>query len=267
MDARVDRELDEGEFPDRRLRARPGKILADPGRRVGATVPMACQDRAATKAAYRFFSNPRVDEGIILAGHLAATKARFATTAGPILVLHDTTEFSLHRDNPEAIGQLALLKTRHATVTFCGLLMHSSLVLTPQGVPLGLAAVKSWTRKKFKGANALRGEVNPTRIPIEQKESVRRLENLRQSTELLGEPARCVHVGDRESDIYELFCAAREARTHFLVRTCVDRLAEGGGTTVSEVMGREPVRGVHEVEVRDDHGRASTARLDVRPAG
>ena len=263
MDAWVDRELG-GEFPDRRLRDRLGKILGDLGRRVGATMPAACQDWAATKAAYRFFSNPRVDEGVILAGHFAATQARFAATAGPILVLHDTTEFSFTRDNPEAIGQLSLLKTRHATVTLCGLLMHSSLVLTPQGVPLGLAAVKFWTRKKFKGTNALKGKVNPTRIPIEQKESVRWLENLRQSTELLGEPARCVHVGDRESDIYELFCAAQEARTHFLVRTCVDRLAEGGGTTISEVMGREPVRGVHEVEVRDDHGRVSTAELDVR---
>ena len=27
-------------------------------------------------------------------------------------------------------------------------------------------------------------------------------------TELLDDPGRCVHVGDRESDIYELFCAA-----------------------------------------------------------
>ena len=264
MDAWVDRELDEGEFPDRRLKARLGKLLGDLGRRIGGTLPAACQDWAATKAAYRFFSNPRVDEGVILAGHFAATRARFAATAGPILVLHDTTEFSFPRDNPEAIGQLTLLKTRHATVTLCGLLMHSSLVLTPGGVPLGLAAVKFWTRDKFKGTNALKRKVNPTRIPIEQKESVRWLENLKQSTELLGDPPRCVHVGDRESDIYELFCAAEEARTHFLVRTCVDRLAEGGGTTISEVMGREPVRGVHEVEVRDDHGRVSTAELDVR---
>jgi len=30
---------------------------------------------------------------------------------------------------------------------------------------------------------------------------VRWLENLTQSTELLGEPPRCVHIGDRESDI------------------------------------------------------------------
>src|SRR4051812_17252323 len=216
MDAWVDRELG-GEFPDMRLKARLGKILGDLGRRIGGPLPAACQDWAATKAAYRFFSNPRVDEGVILAGHLAATKARFAATSGPILVLHDTTEFSSRRDNPEAIGQLSLLKTRHATVTLCGLLMHSSLVVTPQGVPLGLAAVKFWTRKKFKGTNALKREVNPTRIPIERKESVRWLENLRRSTERLGDQSRCVHIGDREADIFELFCTAREAGTHFLV--------------------------------------------------
>ena len=101
MDAWVDRELGGGEFPDRRLKARLGKILGDLGRRIGGTLPAACQDWAATKAAYRFFSNPRVDEGVILAGHFAATTARFAATAGPILVLHDTTEFSFTRDNPD----------------------------------------------------------------------------------------------------------------------------------------------------------------------
>jgi hypothetical protein len=30
---------------------------------------------------------------------------------------------------------------------------------------------------------------------------------------------------DRESDIWELFCLARQLGTHFLVRTCVDRVA------------------------------------------
>src|SRR5262245_12294369 len=264
MDAWVDHELGDGAFPDRRLKARLGTILGDLGRRVGGTLPAACQDWAATKAAYRFFSNPRVDEGVILAGHFAATRARFAATAGPILVLHDTTEFSFTRDNPEAIGQLSLLKTRHATVTLCGLLMHSSLVLTPPGVPLGLAAVKFWTRDKFKGTNALKKKVNPTRIPIEQKESVRWLENLRRSTELLGDPSRCVHVGDRESDIYELFCDAEGAKTRFLVRTCVDRLAGRGGTTISKVMAREPIRGEHKVEGCDDRGRGSTAQVSLR---
>jgi hypothetical protein len=45
-------------------------------------------------------------------------------------------------------------------------------------------------------------------VPIEAKESIRWLENLRQSSALFGEPDRCIHVGDRESDVYELFCTA-----------------------------------------------------------
>jgi hypothetical protein len=108
--------------------------------------------------------------------------------------------------------------------------MHSSLVVTSEGLPLGLAAVKFWTGKKFKGTTALKRHINPTRVPIEEKESYRWLENMRQSTALLGEPVRCIHVGDRESDIYELFCTAHDLSTYFLVRTCVDRLAEMAST-------------------------------------
>ena len=32
--------------------------------------------------------------------------------------------------------------------TVCGILMHSSLTVTPGGLPLGLAGIKLWTRKK-----------------------------------------------------------------------------------------------------------------------
>lgn len=110
--------------------------------------------------------------------------------------------------------------------------MHSSLVVTPEGLPLGLAAVKFFTRSQFHGANALKRSINPTRVPIEAKESYRWLENVRESTERLAVPQRCVHVGDRESDIFELFCTALAAGTHFLLRTCVDRLAVDGRTTV-----------------------------------
>ena len=90
------------------------------------------------------------------------------------------------------------------------------------------------------------------------------MENLTRSASQLGDPPRCVHIGDREADIYELFCAAHDAGTHFLVRTCVDRLAGRGGTTVARRMAREPVCGEHEVEVRDDHGRVSAARVALR---
>lgn len=113
----MEQELDGCAFPDQRLKARLGKLLGDLGRRIGGTVPAACQDWAATRAAYRFFSNPRVGEGVILAGHFAATTARFAATPGTVLVLHDTTEFSFTRDTPDGIGQLSFVKGRHVKRT------------------------------------------------------------------------------------------------------------------------------------------------------
>jgi hypothetical protein len=54
--------------------------------------------------------------------------------------------------------------------------MHSSLAVTLTGTPLGLTAVKFWTRQKYKGTFALKWHVNPTRVPIETKESYRWLE-------------------------------------------------------------------------------------------
>src|SRR5262249_5488761 len=138
------------------------------------------------------------------------------------------------------------------------------LVVTTDGLPLGLAATKFWTRKVFKGTNARKRRVNPTCVPTEGKEGGRWPENLTRPTRELGDPSRCAHVGDREADTFELCHEAREARTPFLVRTAVGRLASKGGTTVAKVMKRQPVRGTHEVEVRDDYGRISTAKVYLR---
>jgi len=289
MEVWAEREAEGCEFPDQRLKARFGKLLTELGRKIGDTLPVACQDwaaqswaaqswaaqeRAATKAAYRFFDNPRVDERIILAGHFAATKSRMAGAKGALLMLHDTTEFSFQREQPEAIGKTRVLPSGRLggkPITKCGLLMHSSLAVTTAGNPLGLTAVKFWTRKKFKGTNALKGRgkegvkhsVNTTRIPIEQKESVRWLENLRQSTQLVN-PDRCIHIGDQESDIYELFCLAEKESTHFVVRTCEDRRAGTGKTTIAKKMQREPIQRTHQVEVLDAQRRPIQVELRLR---
>jgi hypothetical protein len=257
-------------FADERLKKRLRTLLERMEGAMGGSIPLACQDWANTKAAYRFFSNDKVSEDAILAGHFQSTCGRFAATTGPILVLQDTTEFTYQRERPDQIGfmhQLNCGKDKYGgrkLHTVCGLLMHSSLAVTLEGVPLGLSAVKFWTRSKFKGTAALKKKINPTRVPIEQKESFRWLENMRQSTALFGDPARCVHIGDHESDIYELFCTAQEVGTHFLVRTCVDRLAGDGDHTVADEMREVEVSGLHPVEVRDSKGNLETAAVEIR---
>lgn len=143
--------------------------------------------------------------------------------------------------------------------------MYASLAITSEGLPLGLTATKFWTRDKFKGSSALNRKP-PPRVPIDQKESIRWLDNLRLSTELAGSPERCVHIGDRESDIFEFFCLAQELGTYFLICNCVDRLAEDGGTTISQVIAKMQTSGAHDIQFRDDRGNVQQTELSVRHA-
>ena len=227
----IDRELDGCNFGDVRLAKRFGKLLGMMSDGIGRSVPYACQDWANTKAAYRFFSNDEVNEDQIMAGHFQPTRRRLSQASSKILILHDTCEFTFQRKKDSKIGLLGRPscgkdkdgRLKHFTVR--GLLMHSSLAITLDGLPLGLAAIKFWTRKQFKGCNALKRKINPTRVPIAEKESIRWLDNLRQATALASNPHDCVHIGDRESDIYELFCLADELGTNFLIRTSSVRLS------------------------------------------
>jgi hypothetical protein len=188
-----------------------------------------------------------------------------AATDGPILILPDTTEFVYYRESVQALGVLKKgFKGRAEPYAVRGVLMHSSLAVTTEGLPLGLTAIRFWSRSKFKGTNALKRSVNPTRVPIEEKESIRWLENGKQSTELLGEAHRYVHIGDRESDIYELFCTAEQSGTKFLLRSCVDRLAGDGRHTISATLRNAKGKATYRIEVRDAQGTGSEATVDVR---
>lgn len=258
----MQRELAGCRFKDERLTKRFSMVLKQLSEGTAESIPLACQDWANTKAAYRFFANERVSEADILAGHFRATRERIATVGGTLLVLHDTTEFSYSREN---IGLLHRpRRAERSPHPLCGISMHSSLVVTEAGLPLGLSAVKFWTRKEFKGCNELKRRINPTRIPIGEKESVRWVENLVATTAQVGEPERCVHIGDREADIYELFCAANDVGSHFVIRTAASRLAEDGLTKTDAEMAEVRVKGLHRIEVRDGRGETSEAVLEIK---
>ena len=234
---------------------------------MGKSIPWACQDWANTKATYRFFANARVSEHKILAGHFQATRERVPAGEDPILVVHDTTEFIYHPEDATAIGVVSKGASRKdaqgkpVLFTTCGICLHSSLVVTTEGVPLGLAAAKFWRRQE--------GKVPPHkaqayRRPIQEKESRRWLDNVRETTQRLGQAQRYVHIGDRESDIYELFCAAQAVDTHFLVRTRADRLVEGGPATLAQAIQSTPCRGTYRLALRDKKGKVSLVVLELR---
>lgn len=146
-----------------RLNRRLGAMLESRGDRSGKSQPTAFQDWSNTKYAYRFFSNDNVSEDKILQGHFASSALCIRATDGPILILQDTAEFTFKRSAPEKTGFTKvstgrkLKDGRFQKHAICGLLMHASLAITPDGLPLGLTAAKFWSRSKFKGTAALGG--------------------------------------------------------------------------------------------------------------
>lgn len=144
----IDEELSQSRFSDKRLGKRLIKIVKQIDDKIGNSIPTACQDWVYTKAAYLFFSNPNLTEEEILSGHFHSKKLRLDATSGPILVLHDITEMAYKRKSPEGIGYTRKCANRKGLFdqekkrAMCGVLMHSSLVLTPEGLPLGFSAKK-----------------------------------------------------------------------------------------------------------------------------
>ncbi len=96
------------------------------------------------------------------------------------------------------------------------------------------------------------------------KESLRGFKNLEQSNELFADLDRYIHVGDREADIYELFCKAKELCTYFLIRRCVNRLARNGKQTIEKEMKLEKTKGSFEIKVRNKKGKDVTVNLQVK---
>lgn len=146
----------------------------------------------------------------------------------------------------------------------CGVLMHSSLALTLEGLPLGFVAKKFWNRDKFKNVKALYRKKNATRIPIEEKESFRWIEGVRNANIILGEPERLIHVGDREADIYELFYTALSDKSNFLVRIKVNRRTDDEITTIEDILNTAKPRGRYEVNYKDADGKEVRAKLQVK---
>ena len=258
----VDEEISGAQMPDARLKARLGEIMRHLGKDVTNSIPSSFEDWAATKAAYRMLSNDRVDVQAIISGHLQATRRRVQQSEGQILVLHDTTSFTFDRLYPEDVGFLGRLAGAEEETRICGMLMHASLAITQDALPLGLCALQFWNRQEFSKDQAAG---RAARKRVEDRESHRWVEGLQQATALLqAESGRCVHIADRESDIYALFYAARELGTHFLVRTSTDRPTGNGQQTVEEEMADAPVKGLHRVFFRDRWGHAHEATMTLR---
>lgn len=186
---------------DERLKERLYTIAQDFFSRPQANVPEACGSKAKAIGAYRFFQNKKVTMDVVLNAHAEATIGRIREHR-VVLAPQDTTtlNYSTH-PMTEDLGPIG-----HVNETSIGLILHDTLAFTEEGTPLGILDAQSWARDpEDRGKKYRRKE-----LPIEQKESLKWLRSFQKVAEIqkLCPETMLVSMGDRESDIYELFLEA-----------------------------------------------------------
>lgn len=223
---------------DRRRTRRLAQLLSDVAVRPGDGIPAACATPAASKAAYRFLAQATTAPAAILASHLAATTDRLRGER-TILALQDTTALDFTR-HPALAGAGPLA---HPAQT--GLLLHSVLAATPDGVPLGLLHQHRWSRD----AAAVGQRHTRRQRPTAAKESQRWLDAQAATQEGVPAGTRVITVADREADIYDLFALERPPRAALLIRATHNRRVAEEARYLWEAVGATPVSDVVPVAV------------------
>jgi hypothetical protein len=256
-------ELAHARLPDRRLVKRLMTITADFAQHPTAPIPQACGSWDRTKAAYRFFDNPAVEPEAILAAHVQATVQRMQ--AHPVvLCVQDTTKLN-YSTHPQTQGLGPIGNNRDKTL---GLLLHSTLALTPAGQPLGLLHAQTWARS---GRHFGRSSQQRNRTPRAQKESQKWMESLSacQALASQGVGTTLVNVTDREGDLYDLFQQAlapsAAPAVHLLVRAQHDRQVAHPQKYLWDFLAAQPPQARLKIKVpRKDGQPGRLATLAIR---
>lgn len=227
-----------------------------------APIPQACGPGPATQGAYRFFENDDIEPEAIRDAHQQATLQRLRHHS-VVLALQDTSTLN-YSTHPQTQG-LGPIGTRRQKII--GLLLHSTLAVTPGGLPLGLlhTAVRARDPKAVGCAKQRHSK------PIAEKESHKWLDSLSACQQVA---AQCpetllVNVADREGDLYDLFAQAlaptEDPRVHLLVRSNHNRRLAGDERLLWEAVGRTRACGQLKVRVgRRGQQPARLATLSIR---
>jgi hypothetical protein len=241
---------------DPRLKERVIRMIGLFSANPEASIPKACGNAADTKAAYRALSSETVSAEEIRLAHARAAAER-ASAFGRVLVGQDTTGLSLGGGGTRIQG----LGSMGGKGSARGLFVHSALMSTPEGLPLGIVYQQVWAREDAAGKR----ETRRSRL-IEEKESFRWLETVDAVESLLPHEVEVWIAGDREADIFELFAMPRRPGMELVVRATHERKIAGEEFEyLHAAVEAATVLGEMRVEVpRSRKRKERTATLEVR---
>jgi len=237
---------------DQRRTQRLVKIATRLAQSPGGTLPQAMPQWGELKAAYRFFSQPKISYEDILRPHWERTQA-VCREPGEYLLIEDTTLLD-YTGHPAAEG-LGIIGDGGR-----GLCVHSMLALKvsawdleqqPETTVVGLFGQQCWSQRPRP-----KGETRAKRKWRSNRASKRWAEVLKTS---VGPSASShwTYIADREADFYEPIQYCRQRGVDFVIRACQNRRLAGEAVHLWESLEQATVLGQVEVELRSRPGQAA----------
>lgn len=253
-------EIDGVSLGDKRLNKRAAETLAKLGKHPSGSIPQGCDEWADTKATYELFKNEKVTAEELRQPHQKRTWERVRQQKC-VLAVQDTSYLDYtHFKKMEGLGSIG---TKEQNMR--GIVMHHTLAVTPDGVPLGNLHQMLWVRSDE--VQLLTAAEKKNR-PIEQKESYKWIESLRAIYEDRPQDTQIVSVSDAESDVYELLVEAKKLGADYLIRAAQDRsVMEPEVGTIKTVVSSRQVKADLIIEVsakKNEPKRKATVSVRYR---
>lgn len=233
------------------------RTMSTLSKKPGESISAASRDKAESKAIYRLLANDLISEEVVLDTHKKATIERIKAKGQTVILnIQDTSELNYtNHKKTTGLGE-------YGTTKQCrGLITHTAIAVTTDGVALGLLDQKTWSRDP-----AERGKSKNKQRAIEDKESYKWLAGMDKSNAGIPESIKVINVCDREADIYDFYDKALEDNQYFLVRLVQNRKTVTEDKSLDAVRKEKPA-GQIVVEIpRDTRNNRPerTATLEIR---
>ncbi len=245
---------------DQRRTQRLVKIATRLAQSPGGTLPQAMPRWEELKAAYRFFSQPKITYADVLRPHWERTQAA-CLEVGEYLLIEDTTLLD-YTGHPAAEG-LGIIGDGGR-----GLSVHSTLALKvsawdleqrPEVVVVGLFHQQCWSQKpRPKGETRAQRNWRSTRMS-------KRWAEVFKTSSGPAEGCQWTYIADREADFYEPIQRCRQRGVDFVIRACQNRRLAAEAGHLWESLEQATVLGQVELELRSRPGQgARRAVVELR---
>jgi hypothetical protein len=242
-------------FGSKKLKERLLKVIAAFTKHPIGSILEACSNRHQAKAVYRMLSNKRFDIENVKTTYAASTVERIEACES-VLLIQDTTEVNLN-------GHKKTSGLGYCDEYNLGILTHSCMAITPDGIPLGILNQISYTRPERKNESGTHDQKKLR--PIEEKESYRWIESLEAAHAILPKAVNALFICDREGDFYEFYARGAEKNCKLLIRLVHNRVIQEHQKSLDYLRALPGVGSVVVDIPRDTRNgnRARKATLDV----